>query len=613
MPLEDFLAIPAPRRLLASSVWISWPWPYSASGSGDRRLFRHVKEDVFVVVRHVGPISGVAAHEDRYIATGDDDGRVILWEKGTGKSINSSLHDDAVNNCAFSGDGQYLVTSSNDCTVRLWSVPDLSLKAVLADHGDDVTMSVFHPADELIATASRDYFVRVYDFDARLVAKFGGVAGDLLWLDWAEDGRELVALSDGGQIKRWVWALTQPIEASGPSTAEHSGHAPAGTSAVLDGSNDCGQAAVNENRYATRVGAHGERVVIDPQESLLACISDGALGVWDISTPNPVPVAATILPDDVWARSCAFAGLSRLVFKTFSAGCRIYDYLRNEWRAGDIAPVGGVHAVCVRGDDVITVDDSGTIRCNGAHLAGVGSLCNFLVAGDVGVVAGGQAGTVMDAISGRMLYAHSAPLHCGISVTFDGSEHLIAGSYSGEVLMLGWEGRSLVHVKTVQLHVGAVTGLACSGGVVFSTCADRSVAWHSLTGWQELHRIALAHQRAANGCVALGDGYFASAGRDLTLRIWNRGYDCVTIYPPMMRSIGCVAACPQGGVIAIGSYGGHVARYDATTHQLLSLDRPTTAGISAIVFSAARDAFLCSSYDGQVYPVPANCWTDVQT
>jgi toxoflavin biosynthesis protein ToxC len=246
--------------------------------------------------------------------------------------------------------------------------------------------------------------------------------------------------------------------------------------------NDCGHAVAAENGHVARGGAYGERVVIDPRQSLLACVSDGGLGVWDISSANPVPVAATILPDDVWARSCAFAGLSRLVFRTLGAGRRVYDYLRNEWRADNTAPGGGIHAMCVRGDDVITVDDSGMIRCNGAHLAGVGSLCNFLVAGKAGVVAGGQAGTVIDAISGRMLYAHSAPLHCGISVTFDGSEHLIVGSYSGEVLMLGWEGRSLVHVKTVRLHAGAVTGLACSGGVVFSTCADRSVAWHSLTG-----------------------------------------------------------------------------------------------------------------------------------
>jgi toxoflavin biosynthesis protein ToxC len=155
---------------------------------------------VFVVFRHVGSISGVAAYEDGYIATAGDDGRVILWEKATGKSVSSSLHDDVVNNCEFSRDGQYLVTSSNDCTARLWSVPDLSLKAVLVDHGDDVTMSAFHPVDELIATASRDNFVRVYDFDARLVAKFGGSNGDVVWLDWTHDGRDLVTLNDDGKM-----------------------------------------------------------------------------------------------------------------------------------------------------------------------------------------------------------------------------------------------------------------------------------------------------------------------------------------------------------------------------------------------------------------------------
>jgi WD40 repeat protein len=103
----------------------------------------------------------VASSRERTLSSFGYDGRVILWEKATGKPVSSSSHNDAVNACAFSPDGRYLVTSSDDWTARLWSIPDLSLKTVLAGHGDDVTMSVFHPIDELIATTSRDYFVRV--------------------------------------------------------------------------------------------------------------------------------------------------------------------------------------------------------------------------------------------------------------------------------------------------------------------------------------------------------------------------------------------------------------------------------------------------------------------
>jgi toxoflavin biosynthesis protein ToxC len=306
------------------------------------------------VLRHVGSISGVAAHGDGYIATAGDDGRVILWDKKTRKSINSSLHDDVVNDCAFSRDGQYLVTSSSDRTARLWSVPDLSLKAVLSGHGDDVQMSVFHPVDELIAAASQDNFVRVYNFKARLVAEFGGVVGDVVWLDWTHDGRQLVALSDDGTMIRWPWATTPQIDTIDLDSAEHSKYAPAEPNAVSSGGNGCGQAVAVKNRHTTPAEAHDtdtERLVIDPQKSLLACVSDGTLAVWDISDVNPMPIAATTVPDDVWVRSCAFAGTSRLIFATFGAGYRSYDYLGDEWLSGDVEPANGISAVCVRGND----------------------------------------------------------------------------------------------------------------------------------------------------------------------------------------------------------------------------------------------------------------------
>jgi toxoflavin biosynthesis protein ToxC len=116
--------------------------------------------------------------------------------------------------------------------------------------------------------------------------------------------------------------------------------------------NNCGQ---TKNQHATPVEARDsdiDRLLIDPQKSLLICISDGTLAVWDISSPAPAPIAATTLPDDVWAQSCAFAGTSRLVFGTFGVGYRSYDYRRDEWRVGDIVSTNGIGTVCVRSRDI---------------------------------------------------------------------------------------------------------------------------------------------------------------------------------------------------------------------------------------------------------------------
>jgi toxoflavin biosynthesis protein ToxC len=135
----------------------------------------------------------------------------------------------------------------------------------------------------------------------------------------------------------------------------HGDYAPATPNGASYEGNHCGQAIAVEYQHATHAEAHDtdiDRLVIDPQKSLLACVSDGTLAVWDISTPTPMPIAATTLPDDVWARSCAFAGTSQLVFSTSGTSCRTYDYRRDQWLTGGIAAANGISAICVRGNHI---------------------------------------------------------------------------------------------------------------------------------------------------------------------------------------------------------------------------------------------------------------------
>ncbi|PRY38904.1 WD40 repeat domain-containing protein [Umezawaea tangerina] len=559
------------------------------------------------MIEHHGPISGIAAYADRYVATAGYDNQVVLWDQATGRALSRSMHDHLVNQCAFSPDGRYLVTSSSDYTARLWSVPELDLLTVFRGAEDDVEMAVFHPTREWVATASRDFVARVHDFSGKLLREFKGHRADVVSVEWVDDGDELISSSDGGEIKRWSMATGALVEDVGLDGVEQT-DATAVSRNVLYAGNDRGEIVVISEQGTAQVPAHEagvKRLLLKADRDLLVSLSyDSTMRLWDISETIPKNIAETTFPVDVWPRSSAFAGESKLVFGTFGSKYRTYDYERQEWLAEEVPPTHGINGLCVWDDHVITVGDSGVVYRDGVPISETGSLCNFVLPTGPTILTGGQLGTVVDATDGRVLHRHHSPLNCGTTFTKDGSEHVAIGSYAGEALVFRWEGSTLVHVEDLKLHTSAIKGLVTSGDVLFSTSSDQSIAWHRITDFSELHRIEEAHERVANGCVAFDAGHFATVGRDLTLRTWTPEYECTTIRLPIRRSIRCVAASADGDVVAIGSYDGHIARYDPRTRGLLAIDRPTAAGISAMTFSSARDAFLASSYDGQVYEIP---------
>ncbi|MFD0649874.1 WD40 repeat domain-containing protein [Streptomyces malaysiensis subsp. malaysiensis] len=133
-------------------------------------------------------------------------------------------------------------------------------------------------------------------------------------------------------------------------------------------------------------------------------------------------------------------------------------------------------------------------------------------------------------------------------------------------------------------------------------CADTSVSWFSLDTLTETGRLDDAHGRIANGCAALPGGVFVSVSRDLTLRTWQRE-KCDTIPTPHDHSVKCVAASPDGRLVATGSYAGAIAVHDLRTGEWPFIGRPTTAGISSLHWDAVGARFLASSYDGSVHPV----------
>lgn len=106
--------------------------------------------------------------DDSLLAVGGSDGIVyIWWWDGTGVMRPTAMwsgHTDGLNNVAFSPDGTRLLSASDDATIRLLSVSNGELIAVLEGHTrGDTLYATFSPDGSKIASYSWDRQLNIWD------------------------------------------------------------------------------------------------------------------------------------------------------------------------------------------------------------------------------------------------------------------------------------------------------------------------------------------------------------------------------------------------------------------------------------------------------------------
>jgi WD40 repeat protein len=123
----------------------------------------------------------VIGPDDRWLASGDEGGMVLLWDMASlpgsaGSPIRLTGHIQGITAMRASRDGRWLVTASADATARLWDVPallgagsrapDASAAFVLRGHERSILALALSADSRWLATGSFDGVARLWDLSA---------------------------------------------------------------------------------------------------------------------------------------------------------------------------------------------------------------------------------------------------------------------------------------------------------------------------------------------------------------------------------------------------------------------------------------------------------------
>ncbi|KAF5308966.1 hypothetical protein D9758_018970 [Tetrapyrgos nigripes] len=481
------------------------------------KIGRHRWTNLPMTISTTSIVFSVAYSPDgRYIVSGSDDNTVRIWDVQTGHQYGESFagHTRWVRSVAFSPDGRHVVSGSDDHTIRIWDIQTgQQVGESLEGHRDLVNSVAFSPDGKHVVSGSDDNTVRIWDVQTG--QQFGepleGHTEGVTSVAYSLDGRHVVSGSGDNTVR--IWDLQTGHQFRGCFV----GH----TEAV----------------WSVAFSPDGRHVVSGS--------SDKTVRIWDMQTCQQFGEPLKVHTEWVW--SVAFSPDGRHVVSGFDKTIKIWD-MQTCQQVGE--PLEG-HTHWVR---------SVAFSPDGRHVVSGSDDCTIII---------WDIQTFQQCEEPQQLSNHTNDIN-SVAFSPDG-RHVVSGSDDCTIRI--WDMQTCQQVgKPLKGHTDWVGSVAFSpdGRHVVSGSGDRTIRIWDMQTCQQVGKPLNGHTSSVLSVAFSPDGrHVVSGSDDGTIRIWDM-QTCQQVGKPLKGHtdwVRSVAFSPDGRHVVSGSDDKTIRIWDMQTCQ----------------------------------------------